>query len=322
MTLIPIPRQVLLFGLCLALVGCSEKGAAPKEEAEKKETETAKTQNVRFLIQINGIIDQALLDGRLPALTFDAQKPSDFVVSSLTSLAGENSPALKPGTFAQYTFRGNVARMQFRDAGILFENPVVATTQFKLSNIRHLGRVALTGKTATLRMNGAPFHLFSASLDGSWRGKADNQAGPENPEIDISGIDPTRNQKDLEALQGVWECLSMQTGLEKSRSGPTLTFRKMEFEMAGAIFLQNKIDAQSNVFSFVLDPSKNPKQIDIWNAKSKKSAPYLGIYQIESKELKLCIAAYSNAPRPKVFSADAKVNANRVVSYMIFSKHE
>jgi uncharacterized protein (TIGR03067 family) len=106
-------------------------------------------------------------------------------------------------------------------------------------------------------------------------------------------------RKDLEALQGNWQPVSVTVNgqaLDKERlKDDSMLIRKNTFVLRSG--------AGSTGGTFLIDPTKNPKTMDtetlIGEAKGTKS---VGIYQLEGDTLRVC---YSTDPkaRPTEFSA-------------------
>jgi hypothetical protein len=157
-----------LVGLSLlAPTGCGGSGGGGSTE-------------IRFLIMANGIIDQALLDGRLSAVVFPEQTAAELKVSRLESSdamnPGLNPFGFKPGTYHGYAFPVSIGDLRFADARIHVENPLPTKGPFKLSNIKALGALQLTGSERNTVLTGAPFRAFSATLDPTWKGAVENKA--------------------------------------------------------------------------------------------------------------------------------------------------
>ena len=158
----------------LTQLGCSSRGDGGGAKTE-----------VRFLIAANGIIDQAILDGRLPAIVFADQQGSEVTI---TKVQGSNAldptevHGFKPGDYRGYTFPVTVGEHSFADAGILMEKPVPVKGAFKLTNIKSLGTVELSGTTKDGgEMNGAGHRVFSATLE-PFKGTVENKAKAEEEE--------------------------------------------------------------------------------------------------------------------------------------------
>src|SRR5207249_2598209 len=105
---------------------------------------------VRFLILANGIIDQAILDGRLPTIVFAEQKGSEVTITKVEGsdrLNPTEDHGFKPGAYHGYTFPVTIGEMAFADAGILMDKPVPVKGPFKLTNIKSIGSLELSGRT-------------------------------------------------------------------------------------------------------------------------------------------------------------------------------
>ncbi len=185
------------FVICLAmavpgLLGCgSQEGGKGSDVPDRGKPAAAA---VRFLIGANGIIDAAIDDGRLPAISFDKQSPDD---STITALEGADPKAgaagLAAGTFQTYVFDVNIGSSRFRNVGIHVERPLPVTGKFQLTNIQPAGVVLISG-TTTMKggqstMNRASYRLYTASLNPNWTGNAQNTAGP-----DLTRPDPPKTK--------------------------------------------------------------------------------------------------------------------------------
>jgi uncharacterized protein (TIGR03067 family) len=99
---------------------------------------------------------------------------------------------------------------------------------------------------------------------------------------------------DAAALKGVWEIVSTSfDGKEVPVKGRTLVFGDKEFTAFSG-------EKQGRTIAFTLDPSKDPKQIDMDRGGTVSKA--LGIYSLDKDELKLCYGE-PGAERPKAFES-------------------
>ena len=96
---------------------------------------------------------------------------------------------------------------------------------------------------------------------------------------------------DTDQLQGTWVVVAAELNGKSAEST-----KGDKFTFAGdKITIETKV-RKTNSATFKIDPSTNPKQIDIENR-----TPAKGIYQLDADQLKLC---YGNK-RPATFDSHA-----------------
>jgi uncharacterized protein (TIGR03067 family) len=101
---------------------------------------------------------------------------------------------------------------------------------------------------------------------------------------------------DAEALKGIWEVVSTtHDGKDVPAKGRTLVFR-------GNAFTAYTGDKPERTIAFTLDPSTDPKRIDL--DRGGKDEKAYGIYLLDKDELKLCYGE-PGAERPKAFESKA-----------------
>jgi len=99
---------------------------------------------------------------------------------------------------------------------------------------------------------------------------------------------------DSAAIEGVWEVVSTTyDGKEVAAKGRTLVFGEKKF----TTFIGDK---KKRAVAFTLDPSTDPKRIDM--DRGDKDGKALGIYEIDMDQLKLCYGE-PGAERPKAFES-------------------
>jgi len=99
---------------------------------------------------------------------------------------------------------------------------------------------------------------------------------------------------DTAALKGVWEIVSTTfDGKPVTSKGRTLVFTEKQFTAFTG-------ERQGRTIAFTLDPSTDPKRIDLDRGGEEGQA--LGIYSLDKDELKLCYAERS-ARRPSTFES-------------------
>jgi uncharacterized protein (TIGR03067 family) len=103
---------------------------------------------------------------------------------------------------------------------------------------------------------------------------------------------------ELKLLQGTWKVTEIELDGKKSK------------KLAGLLFVFKDATVQAGsepekeiVWKISLDPTTNPKQINIFSSTAKDEKPALGIYQIENDVLKLCMGSSDGGNRPKSFEA-------------------
>lgn len=306
-------RTLPLLILCFFIeAGCS---SAPEKE-----------QSIRFLIPANEFIDRALIDGRLPALVFAEQTPAEFAVTRLEEHMGPvGSPAfgLKPGTYPTYQFPVIIGRRNFKDASIFLEKPLAVKGKFRLGKIQHLGLVTVAGTKGNNRFNGEPHNVFSATVDTGWKGTVENKAGPENPEIETTALDQNQVRGEIAKLRGTWKCISVETGDVKSKKPLTLGIGEKEIKVTGQLFLDQWVDERCDTYTFLIDPSRNPKEIDFRRIQARQDdSPHLGIYSLEGQTLRFCSPLMEGMRRPTVFSGLDPTTPGKRFSSMVFQRME
>jgi uncharacterized protein (TIGR03067 family) len=113
----------------------------------------------------------------------------------------------------------------------------------------------------------------------------------------------TMIRKDLAALQGTWKVVAAENKGEKV---PADELKKLYLIFKGdAVFIREG-DKTTEAFSFLLDPSKAPKQIDLTlKVGPQKGRGERGIYHLDGDALKICIQSDKDAARPRDFSSPA-----------------
>jgi uncharacterized protein (TIGR03067 family) len=103
-------------------------------------------------------------------------------------------------------------------------------------------------------------------------------------------------KKDKAGLQGTWKVTSsVSKGVKAEPEEIFLIFR------GDAILIREDGKTAEN-FSFLLDPSKKPKEIDLTlKVGAQKGRVDRGIYQLDGDTLRICIQSNKDAPRPGEF---------------------
>jgi uncharacterized protein (TIGR03067 family) len=127
----------------------------------------------------------------------------------------------------------------------------------------------------------------------------------------LLAADDKDTKKDADQLQGTWDVVSLEVGGQKAPADGLERFRltikgdKMSHKAAD--------DGQTEETTFVLDPTKKPKTIDMTLKKGGDAGKIiLGIYAIEGDTLKLCMNQPS-LERPKDFASKAETRVALVI---------
>jgi uncharacterized protein (TIGR03067 family) len=110
-------------------------------------------------------------------------------------------------------------------------------------------------------------------------------------------------KKDRAALQGTWQVVASEDNGEKvpadDLKGLFLIFK------GDAIAIREGGKAEER-FSFLLDPTKKPKEIDLTiKVGPKKGQTDRAIYHLDGDLLRICIQSNNDAPRPREFVSKA-----------------
>jgi hypothetical protein len=153
----------------LTQAGCSSKGDGGGGDKKAEE--------IRFLISANGNIDVAIEQGKLSTLLFAEPKATEAKITMVES-ADQLDPAkdhgFKPGSYHEYFFPVTFGPGDMGDVGILTEKPLTVKGPFKLTNIKSIGQVKLTGMTKEAELTGAGHRAFSATVE-PFDGKVENK---------------------------------------------------------------------------------------------------------------------------------------------------
>jgi uncharacterized protein (TIGR03067 family) len=108
--------------------------------------------------------------------------------------------------------------------------------------------------------------------------------------------------KEMKKLEGIWEVVGMEM------KGKALPAKDRPIQKV--IFRDNKKAAQkeakeSQVYTYTLDPSKEPKTMEATEVGAKKKSTLVGIYQVDKDTLKLCLDLDGKG-LPKEFKTNAQ----------------
>ena len=118
-------------------------------------------------------------------------------------------------------------------------------------------------------------------------------------------------RKDRAALQGTWKVIASEDNGEKVPAGELKDLFLLFKGDAIAIREAGKAEER---FSFLLDPTKKPKQIDLTiKVGPKKGQTDRAIYQFDGDYLRICIQSDKDTPRPTEFTSRVGSNVWLVV---------
>jgi uncharacterized protein (TIGR03067 family) len=115
--------------------------------------------------------------------------------------------------------------------------------------------------------------------------------------------DPVKDA--MEKLQGTYRCLSLETDGMKGDADRIKRLKLVVKDKKWTVYIDDKV---STLATFTVDPAKKPKAIDMTGTMGgDKGVKYLGIYELNGDDLKLCVG--DDKTRPKVF--DGKKGTRR-----------
>jgi uncharacterized protein (TIGR03067 family) len=113
-------------------------------------------------------------------------------------------------------------------------------------------------------------------------------------------------RREDEPLRGNWKAMSFQ---HKGQDAPIEEAQQADFTIEADGKLTLAMNSEKRKFSYVTDPDKAPKTIDItFEEGPLHGTKQYGIYKLEGDRLTLCLAAPKSAAedRPKEFSTADK----------------
>jgi len=110
-------------------------------------------------------------------------------------------------------------------------------------------------------------------------------------------------RKDRAALQGAWKVVAAENKGEKV---PAEDIKDLYLIFKGDAIYSRQDNKNTEIFSYLLDPSKKPKEIDLTlKVGPQKGRTERGIYLLDGDSLKICIQSNKDAARPRDFSSPA-----------------
>ncbi len=114
--------------------------------------------------------------------------------------------------------------------------------------------------------------------------------------------DDTKVKAELKKFQGTWVFIYAEKAGEKQDVGD----RQLKFDGETFSYADLGRDVEDKG-TFKLDPSKNPKEIDIrFRDRNNNEKTVLGIYTWDGENLKLCLGEPGGGTRPKDFTTRPK----------------
>jgi uncharacterized protein (TIGR03067 family) len=108
-----------------------------------------------------------------------------------------------------------------------------------------------------------------------------------------------------EKLQGTYTCVATETDGMKGDADRVKSLKLVVKDKKWTVYVNDKV---STLATFTIDPAKKPKTIDLTGTMGgDKGVKYLGIYELDGDDLKLCVG--DDKTRPKVF--DGKKGTRR-----------
>jgi uncharacterized protein (TIGR03067 family) len=110
-------------------------------------------------------------------------------------------------------------------------------------------------------------------------------------------------RKDRAAMQGVWKVVAAENKGEKV---PAEDLKDLYLVIRGDSVYSREGTKTEEMFSYLLDPGKKPKEIDLTlKVGPQKGRAERGIYFLDGDTLKICIQSNKDAARPREFSSPA-----------------
>jgi len=121
--------------------------------------------------------------------------------------------------------------------------------------------------------------------------------------VALVAADPPRDaKKELEQLQGEWTIVSLENRGQKVAEE---TVKDMKLTVKGEEWKVTRDGTTVADVTFKLDPSKDPKAIDMTFKVNGEEAALKGIYKLDGDTLTLCRTMSPDAGRPTEFKTSA-----------------
>jgi uncharacterized protein (TIGR03067 family) len=118
-------------------------------------------------------------------------------------------------------------------------------------------------------------------------------------------------KKDKAALQGAWRVVGSESNGEKV---PADDLKDLFLLFGGDSIFVRESGKTSEKFSFLLDPTKKPKQIDLaFTDGPNKGRIDQAIYRLDGDKLFICIQQNKDSPRPRDFVTAPKSHLSLVI---------
>lgn len=117
--------------------------------------------------------------------------------------------------------------------------------------------------------------------------------------VGFCGGDDKKDDKDL--LQGEWTAVSAEIGGKAAAN-----FKDLKLVVKGDEWTPPS-GGKGGKFSFKIDQSKNPKQLDLKRTADGKESTWAGIYKIEGDTLTFCRPQSAGGKRPTEFKGGPEV---------------
>ena len=120
----------------------------------------------------------------------------------------------------------------------------------------------------------------------------------------LTSLVPRPEQSDdKQLLQGTWKVVTAVTAVPESAK----LFEGLLFTIRGDRIQMYRADVPQESLRFVLDPDKQPKQIDLYgnDGGANPKVPLLGIYAIDGDRLRLAWSKIDGKDRPLSFALPA-----------------
>jgi uncharacterized protein (TIGR03067 family) len=145
---------------------------------------------------------------------------------------------------------------------------------------------------------------FKLTYKGGWVADAAKTTEPPEKKGDTpktTGGDKKNDviQEEMAKLEGTYSCVATEQGSEKGDPEQLKKLKLVVKDKKWTVYINDRVSTSA---TFTIDPTKKPKTIDLMGTMGgDKGKKYLGIYELNGNELKLCIG--DTKTRPKMFEA-------------------